>query len=596
MSSTDNKELHIETKETAYDQKWLEVSEKNQHEEAWDAEYPSKPAKCYRWEFNHVGNNLDASGNELDDPWEKLSINLAFILDYLEANDGPKAYRYISKGGRGYIADIENMTLTRLGTNDVAIKAWQMRKKLLNQEDTKIRRKLNKYQAEVYSSSNFEVTEICTKRQRFEIKGYINIFWQATELNSEDIKDENLEELAGKTYCKIKKLVDRKLNVPISLSNPIRNAVRAKFTSSAIYYKLQKVIHLVIKIESATLHEDMSLKTYPFDRQFLDVCLSCRRTVRYMLSLPDDNSKPKKQAIGLSSDDKPGCREVNKSFFTTRSLKMKHSGWVWTAKCPNWIPVSSHYHLVKIPVHTKLQGSVADEWKMERPWCDYVWGLFQNTCFIRIRIERHSTYHLSHTATPLFMIVSAAFGAFFVPIDEAADRLSVSLTAMLTAVAFQFNVADQLPDAGYNTAIDNYILFAFFTLFVVIIENMFMSSITSEDVASPENIDKVLGFFMYGFWVIYNAFFFMNTFSWRRTGWNKLSRMELARAGTQLLTAPSKDCKEVGHWGFVENCENIHPQGVCVDRTELVEETKRNCRRSRIFYSRQEELELIKAR
>jgi len=586
MSSEENKELHIETEIKVKNKKYLET-EKQWTEEVWDVDSPLKPAKCYRWEFNHVGNNLDKSGNWLENPWEKLSIHLNFILDYLEANDGPKAYRYISKGGRGYIADIENMTLVRLGTDDVAIKAWKMRKILLNPEETITRRELNKYQTEVYSSSNLEVTEICTKRQRFDIKGYINIFWKATELNKEDIKDENLEELAGKTYCKIKKLKDRKLNIPISLSNPIRNAVHVKFSSSATYYRAQKVIHLVIKIESAILHEDMHLETYPFDRQFLNVCLSCRRSVSYKLMSVDDNSKFKKKETGLFLADEPARREVQKSFFTTRSLEMKHSGWVWTAECPNWLPVSSHYHLVKIPVHTKLQGSVADEWKMMRPWCDYAWGLFSNTYFIRIRIERQSTYHLSHTTAPLFMIVCAAFGAFFVPIDNAAERLSVSLTAMLTAVAFQFNVASQLPDAGYSTAIDKYILFAFFTLFVVIIENMFMSSIALEDWDNHEDIDKILGFFMCGLWVAYNIFFCINTFSWRRIDWNELSKMELARAGSQLLTAPPKNCKEVRHWGVVENCEDIHPQGVCVDRTELIEETKQ---KSKVLYHRQEEI------
>merc|ERR1719193_1683749 len=144
---------------------------------------------------------------------------------------------------------------------------------------------------------------------------------------------------------------------------------------------------------------------------------------------------------------------------------------------------------------------------MEKPWCDYVWGLFLNTYFIRIPIERHASYHLSHTTGPLFMIVSAAFGAFFVPIGDTADRLSVSLTAMLTAVAFQFNVASQLPDAGYITAIDKYILLAFFTLFFVIIENMFMSCTALDNWDSHEEIDIFVGLFVYGLWVIYNVFF-----------------------------------------------------------------------------------------
>jgi len=387
-----------------------------------------------------------------------------------------------------------------------------------------------------------------------------------------DIRDTNLEELPGKTYCRIKKLVDRKLNLPISLSTPIRNAIHMKVMSSATYYKVQRVIHLVIRIDSATLHEDMSLQTYPFDRQFLNICLSCRRTVRYKPTFSlkpnsptvptveessifsqarlsedvycaertekkvrlgthansetyiDMNDAPYTSLLGGTEEslviwgDVPGGREESKSVFTQKSLQFEHSGWLWTSTCPTWLPLSAHFHMLKIPVHAKLQGSVADEWKMLSPWCDYVWGLLQNTYFVRIRIERHSAYHLSHTAGPLFMIVSAAFGAFFVPIDDAADRLSVSLTALLTAVAFQFNVASELPDAGYNTAIDIYIFLAFLTLFLVILENMFMSISALEDWDLYHYTDSFLGFFMFGLWAIYNIYFYSKIFSRCRVG------------------------------------------------------------------------------
>jgi len=195
---------------------------------------------------------------------------------------------------------------------------------------------------------------------------------------------------------------------------------------------------------------------------------------------------------------------------------LKHSGWAWTAKCPIWLPQSSHYHINKIPVHVKLQSSVADEWKIERPWCDYVWGVFLNTYFIRIPIERYSNYHLSHTVFPIFMIVSGAFGAFFVPIDDVADRLSVSLTAMLTAVAFQFNVSNKLPDAGYNTAIDLYILLAFFTMFVVIVENTLISVLNEWD--DDHNLDRYLGFIMFTLWLGYNVLFYLKSYSCCRIG------------------------------------------------------------------------------
>jgi len=94
-----------------------------------------------------------------------------FILDSLEESDGPKAYRYVSKGGKGYIADIQNMQLVRLGMNDVPLEAWELRKIPLNKQQTEDRKRLSQYRTEVYSSTTLEVTEICTRRQRFDIKG-----------------------------------------------------------------------------------------------------------------------------------------------------------------------------------------------------------------------------------------------------------------------------------------------------------------------------------------------------------------------------------------------------------------------------------------
>jgi len=51
--------------------------------------------------------------------------------------------------------------------------------------------------------------------------------------------------------------------------------------------------------------------------------------------------------------------------------------------------------------------------------------------------------------------------------------------------------------------------------------------------------------------------------------------MELG-AGIQWYTSASKDCVDIGSWEAGGNkCVPIHPHGYCLDRTELVEDTKR---------------------
>ena len=65
-----------------------------------------------------------------------------------------------------------------------------------------------------------------------------------------------------------------------------------------------------------------------------------------------------------------------------------------------------------------------------------------------------------------------------VPRTDVADRLSVSLTLVLTAAAYKFVVASMLPQISYFTMLDHYVLMCSGFLFLVVIENGVMSTNT----------------------------------------------------------------------------------------------------------------------
>ena len=65
------------------------------------------------------------------------------------------------------------------------------------------------------------------------------------------------------------------------------------------------------------------------------------------------------------------------------------------------------------------------------------------------------------------------FGAFVINRDDVADRLSVSVTLMLAAVAFRFVVSTMLPKVSYLTIMDYYLLIGFVALIILIFENAF---------------------------------------------------------------------------------------------------------------------------
>ena len=71
-----------------------------------------------------------------------------------------------------------------------------------------------------------------------------------------------------------------------------------------------------------------------------------------------------------------------------------------------------------------------------------------------------------------------------------ADRLSVTLTLMLTAVAYKFIVASALPQVSYLTSLDTYVLVCFLFLFLISVENVAWPAITAS-FAGEEPFDEV---------------------------------------------------------------------------------------------------------
>ena len=72
---------------------------------------------------------------------------------------------------------------------------------------------------------------------------------------------------------------------------------------------------------------------------------------------------------------------------------------------------------------------------------------------------------------PMFMLVVMSASSFFIEAKEIQDRLSASLTLVLTAVAYKYNVVQTVPPIGHLTWLDKYNIMCFFFLFLVVAEN-----------------------------------------------------------------------------------------------------------------------------
>ena len=125
-------------------------------------------------------------------------------------------------------------------------------------------------------------------------------------------------------------------------------------------------------------------------------------------------------------------------------------------------------------------------------------------CSFSITLARRPGYYLTNIVLPMSAITGlTAISICAVEIDgsrlSTGDRLSVSLTLMLTAVAYKFIVAASLPQISYLTLLDAYLICCFALIILVCIENVAFPGLAYERSSEVpvEMVNEWLFFWLY---------------------------------------------------------------------------------------------------
>jgi hypothetical protein len=95
-----------------------------------------------------------------------------------------------------------------------------------------------------------------------------------------------------------------------------------------------------------------------------------------------------------------------------------------------------------------------------------------------IHLQRRSWQLVWQMLFPLIVIVSMVWSIFWVSPDQLADRLNVAFIGVLTIVAYQFVVLDDMPRMSYLTFTDTLLLVSFLTMSAIIPQSLIMSRLT----------------------------------------------------------------------------------------------------------------------
>lgn len=106
--------------------------------------------------------------------------------------------------------------------------------------------------------------------------------------------------------------------------------------------------------------------------------------------------------------------------------------------------------------------------------------------------ERLTTYYIVKMILPLILIVIMSWAVFWMDPLNVASNVGISMTSMLTLIAYRFSADTILPRLSYLTSLDYFILASTILVFLSLAQNLMTSSLAkSGNMAASRRLDII---------------------------------------------------------------------------------------------------------
>jgi len=130
-----------------------------------------------------------------------------------------------------------------------------------------------------------------------------------------------------------------------------------------------------------------------------------------------------------------------------------------------------------------------EEWYIVDSWTEVTHEDGSSTHWLYFNMRRYLNFYIYRIMLPLVLVVIVSWFTFF--LRDFGRRVEVSSATLLTFVAFNFTVADNLPRIGYLTFMDALLIGAFVVSVIVVVYNVILKRLEADDRAElAHRIDK----------------------------------------------------------------------------------------------------------
>ena len=131
-----------------------------------------------------------------------------------------------------------------------------------------------------------------------------------------------------------------------------------------------------------------------------------------------------------------------------------------------------------------------------------------NTLVIEIEIKRNYEQYIFKIILPVFLILSLAWFVLWIPTKEFETRLTTSMVALLSLIAYNFVFADDVPKLNYLTALDEYILMSYIFCCIPTFMSIWFSRFISTNQKKATLINRKIRVWGVGLYIVASLWIF----------------------------------------------------------------------------------------
>ena len=109
---------------------------------------------------------------------------------------------------------------------------------------------------------------------------------------------------------------------------------------------------------------------------------------------------------------------------------------------------------------------------------------------LEIDVAREWGFYLWKIMLPLVIIVALSWSIFWMTDESIAGRTRITATGVLTIVAYQFVVGEDLPRIAYLTLLDKVMILSFVLLAVTVVQSLIVAQYQQVDMPRAKRIDR----------------------------------------------------------------------------------------------------------